>query len=141
MAEYNNSTRAALERTRREAQNEMIKNLPKQEFDMVTDLIGKGIYSDGVSNVVEEFQKMEDIRPSQWLQEKAFVKVFIPDQYRESYFYIVDKLNRFPSRQASIEGQCARQSICEAMDEGTTQAFLTLLEVIENNRGTARRCV
>ena len=96
MSEYDNSTRAALERARCEAQNEKIKNLSKQEFDLVTDLIGKGIYSDGVSEVVEEFQRMENTRPSQWLQEKEFVKVFVPEQYRESYFYIVDKLNQFP---------------------------------------------
>lgn len=96
MEEYNNITRAALARNRVEERNVKIRHLPKEEQTLIEDLMTNGVYSTAVSKAVKEFKERKNTTPSEWLREKEFVKVLLPEKYQESFFYIIDKLNQFP---------------------------------------------
>lgn len=96
MAEYNNITRAKLEQNRVEKRNVKIRHLPEQEQALVKELTTRGAFGNAVNEAVNAFLKQEGGTPSQWFQEKAFVSALLPEEYRASFFYIIDKLNRFP---------------------------------------------
>ena len=127
MAEYNNSTRAALTRARKDAKKAKIKNFSKQEFELATEMIENGMNNAVVYKAVAEFRKMEGICPSQWLREKEFIKVFVPEQYRESFFYIVDKLNRFP-----FSSGWERRTVRSANYKLKIYSVLNILEAYDN---------
>ncbi len=96
MAEYNNVTRAKLAQNRVEERNVKIRHLPEQEQALVKELTTRGAFGNAVNESVNAFLKQEGGTPSQWFQEKAFVSALLPEEYRVSFFYIIDKLNRFP---------------------------------------------
>ncbi len=96
MAEYNNSTRAALAQNRVEERNIRIRHLPEQEQALVKELTTRYSFGSAVNDAVNEFMKGKGEKPSEWFKEKAFVAALLPEEYHASFFYIIDKLNQFP---------------------------------------------
>ncbi len=95
MGEYDSVTRARLEKARREERLKRISKLSGQDKDLAMELAGdNGANGKNVTQAVNEFY--EGLRPSAWFRGRDLVKIFVPEEYTESFLYIIDKLNQFP---------------------------------------------
>ncbi|MCI8662407.1 MAG: DUF4132 domain-containing protein [Hungatella sp.] len=119
MAEYDGNTRARLEKARREERFKRIGKLSGRDKALALELAGDyGVNGKEVSEAVNEFYRSEGLKPSAWFGGRDLVKVFVPEEYRESFLYIIDKLNRFPfsngwnrrTVRTKKYGPCAREA-------------------------------
>ena len=95
MAEYDGNTRARLEKARREERFKCIGRLAGSDKDLALELAGDyGVNGGNVSQAISEFY--EGLKPSAWFQGRDLLKIFVPEEYRSSFLYIIDKLNQFP---------------------------------------------
>lgn len=97
MGEYDRNTRAAIDRARKEKKEKQIGKLSGQDKVLALDLMGySGIRGETVSKAVAQFYKNQGLTPSKWFRGRELLKVFVPEEFTESFLYIVDKLNQFP---------------------------------------------
>ena len=118
MGEYDGNTRAAIDRARKTERDRRLGRMSGQDKELAVDLLGNGIGGEAISGAVTRFYKAEELTPSQWFRGSGLLKFFVPEEFAESFLYIVDKLNRFPfsvgwnrrTVRTARYGPCVRQA-------------------------------
>lgn len=129
MGEYDASTRMAIDNRRRSDRERKIGRLKKEDQLLARELLGDaGARGTLIGRVAAEFyaaagdkkagERQGRSTPSQWFRSHGLMEAFVPEEYRESFLYIADKLNRFPfswgwdrrTVRTANYGPCVRQA-------------------------------
>ncbi len=118
MGEYDRNTREAIDRARKAERDRRLGRMSGRDKELAVDLLGNGIGGKAISGAVTQFYKAEELTPSQWFGGSGLLKFFVPEEFAESFLYIVDKLNRFPfsagwnrrTVRTARYGPCVRQA-------------------------------
>ena len=97
MAEYDRNTRQVIDRKREKELRNRIRKLNEEEKLLAEEVIGGKRKL--VQKVADEFyaasKSHKELTPSQWFKQREIMQAFVPEEYRESFLYMVDKLNQF----------------------------------------------
>lgn len=97
MAEFDYNTRAAIDRKRREERERRISKLSHTDQQLARELAGvSGTGSSLINSEAGKFYGDPSLTPSRWFKSHTLMKAFVPEEYQESFLYIIDKLNQFP---------------------------------------------
>ena len=107
MAEFDYSTRQVIRKRRQEELERRLQRLPEHDRTLAQEIMRQYYSEEGkMSRIVRQFREQKEKKPSQWFEGKGMVsgvgghrellEAFVPPNYRESYLYIIDKLNQFP---------------------------------------------
>lgn len=106
MGEYDAGTRMAIDKMRRDDRDRRIRKLNREDQLLARELTGdSGAGGSLISRVAAKFygeggregaEGSQNAGPSRWFRKHGLTDAFVPGEYRESFFYMADKLNRFP---------------------------------------------
>ena len=102
MGEYDAGTRLAIDRRRKEDRERRIRGLRGEDQSLALELTGyPGAGGARISQAAAGFYGWRPgaaggMTPSKWFRGRGIMEAFVPEEYRESFLYMVDKLNRFP---------------------------------------------
>ena len=102
MGEYDAGTRMAIDRVRKEEREKRIGRLGKEDRLFAQEIMGNTKTRENlIGQVAAKFYQMpSDDKggsvPSGWFKKHGLMEAFVPREYRESFLYIIDKLNKFP---------------------------------------------
>ncbi len=107
MAEFDYSTRQVIRKRQQEELERRLQRLPEHDRMLAQEIMRQYYSEEGkMSRIVRQFREQKEKKPSQCFEGKGMVpgvgghrellEAFVPPNYRESYLYIIDKLNQFP---------------------------------------------
>lgn len=102
MGEYDAGTRLVIDRRRKEDRERRIRRLKGEDQYLALELTGNpGVRGAHISQAAAGFYGWRPgveggMTPSGWFRGRGLTEAFVPKEYRESFLYMVDKLNRFP---------------------------------------------
>ena len=96
MGEYDARTRLAIDKKRKEEQGKRIGKLGGEDKLLAQDLVGASAARGAhITQTVAQFYGTSEAL-SKWFKARRLTEAFVPQAYRESFWYIIDKLNQFP---------------------------------------------
>ena len=96
MGEYDASTRLAIDKKRKEEQGKRIGKLGGEDKLLAQDLVGASAARGAhITQTAAQFYGTSEAL-SKWFKARRLTEAFVPQAYRESFWYIIDKLNQFP---------------------------------------------
>ena len=96
MGEYDARTRLAIDKKRKEEQGKRIGKLGGEDKLLAQDLVGASAARGAhITQTVAQFYGTSEAL-SKWFKARRLTEEFVPEAYRESFWYIIDKLNQSP---------------------------------------------
>lgn len=104
---FDYNTRREITNRRKAELEQRIRKLSGNDRELVLELLEQpGRSGEQIRKIAKQFYANPEKKPSQWFDQsgllpmtrvhKGLLDTFVPENYQESYLYIIDKLNQFP---------------------------------------------